>query len=251
MANDDFDPIPTFFVRVAVIVIGVVGLTFLISNFSQPILLFAQGFVHNLEKNLNRSGLILQLLGIFSVLPDLLEKKQEEIWEKRLALFGTKLNRDNFSFMNLMRTITFTFIGRAEGLIGFVIYVSNIISFVTIHILIFFTFPWALGSTYKPMLLLSTALFLGAYSWLISEILFRRFHPEDDVAWSFAVRILRAFMFLACGGVFVFFPVLIISLPIAYLLKWSSRHSLRFVFITVTFPFILIGTLCQLVASFL
>jgi hypothetical protein len=248
--NDDFEFLPPVFFRVLIITSGIYFLIVFIIAIVQPVSDIFHNFIENPSANLNRIGLILQSIGLFSILPDLLGKKDAIVWEKRLRLMGKKINFENASIIKTTLTLSTDMLSQTTGVVGFVGQISRVLAFISLNFIAIYFYR----SDYSNSILfdiLGIAILLSAYSWLLTELSPYIFQVQNNQSSNKSLRIIRIVNMFVCGGVAFFIPLLILVLPIANLLSWITKHNLKTVFATITFPFILLGTLLQLIGSFL
>mgnify|MGYP006935325148 CR=1 FL=1 len=244
--DNEFDFVPPVFLRAMVLLGGMglaISLVLVTTHLTTEI---AISFGRNLGTNLNRLGMIFEFTGLISLLPNFLKKKDAEVFNKRIKTLLKRTDAEELSLRKLIKTFSIKTITESSGGLGLVNQLSRTLGLITLQLLALI-FPLRSLSFEDSGVVFWMPLIFG-YLWLIIElanIVFKIQFDNDELSPF------RFISFWFCGGIIFFVPVLLISLSILNLLEWISSHSLNTVIATLTFPFIFLGTVCQLIASFL
>jgi hypothetical protein len=247
--NDDFDFVPPVFLRIVIIITGIYVLAIAFVSLFQSLTNTYIIFENNLVLNLNRLGLVFELVGLLSLLPDIIERQRMDSWEKYKGEFDVKISGGRDILRYLLLTFSQESTAHTEGLIGFTSQVSRLLGLLTITI-ITFTLPSGSFRLLNIGSVFLSFVFIG-YIWLLFELISWKFQLYQNDTGRNALRLYRAMAFWVCMSFIFFLPVLFGSIAVISLLNWLAKHSISKIIATITFPFILLGTICQLIASFI
>jgi hypothetical protein len=245
--DNELDFVPPVFFRVFALVTGLYVLTFTAVVLFQSFTSVFSSFSRNLAPNLNRLGLIFELVGLFSLLPDLMDRTRLVSWEQNLNKMSVRSISIGKFIAYLRLNLSLSSTTQTEGMIGFAAQLSRLLGVLLISVAAIEFQKIGLNEIKYPLLTLSAI----GYLWLLIEIVNWKFQLTRDDITKMSLKLIRAIVLWACLGLAFFIPILVISLIITSLLIWVASNPLSKVIATITFPFILIGTICQLIASFL
>ena len=201
------------------------------------------------DVNINRLGLVFQMVGLISVVPELSKRTDIERWERWFHVAGEKSEKSRFSLKDLL-WISPKFWFETRGEIGLVNLISRLLAMVyslIIIVPIFFN------------RITSEGYFLGLAPIIIFLAL--------DVFWflitcldiSLAMRnqklnsdLMIVYSFLNFGlliSIFFYIPVALLVLIVMGLLGKIARNPIETILVKATFPFVLIGTVLEFIST--
>lgn len=225
------------------------GCLLLFPIISLPAILFVAFIWGNPADTLNRFGILLEMIGLLSALPDIVgENRLEKILtniqsfrktEKHIRqyLYSTKENQSrNIPTIHIILTIS-----------------GNIITslaFIGVWIYLILT-PFQDMQTYLLLLVAFTVLALVASLWILLALLFsvsrRKFIPKIHELWAFFIATNH---FISILGVFISASLAYVLNVIFRILIFAAKVPLQTTIARVTIPLVFIGNLLQFISTF-
>jgi hypothetical protein len=201
--------------------------------------------------NLTRVGLILQFIGLFVVLPELVKRESADRWEKWFHTASKKSRSINFTIKDLFLVSPLTCF-ETEGAIGLINLIGRGLYFFYLLVMIITFGFWNMIS--GPILgkIMVTGItvfwifgcFFLTYTYLTSTM--------RGIELSNSFRSTYSFFNLATIGIWfvVFISISLIVLVVLKALRGIAENPLEKILTQATFPFIFIGTGLELIAAF-
>ena len=200
----------------------------------------------------NRAGIVLQLIGVFSAIPDFIDKEKFIDAEKYFSNIGDQLKAELFSITKLEKGLDVKVLFQ-NGIVRSVNFISKIL--VYLLLLRMGVLTYINPNNQSPEMWYFIILYGGilfATIWLafvaITLVLGVKKKPLPNV-FKFLFAILDSVMTIL-GWPVTFVLVLILKPILGYFQK-VSKLPLRKVLIRITFPMVVIGTLLTLFATYL
>lgn len=201
--------------------------------------------------NITRLGLIFQLVGLIAVLPEISKRVKVEKWERWLHSTSESSQGIQFTFSDLFRISPWFWL-QTRGGIGLVNMLSR---GVTVIYTLFTVIPIFWNRIQSGDLIVSAGLILIILmidilwiymTWMVIT------SALQNKNLSFDFMFLYSFLnFGLIVSVFFFVPVAILVIVVIRQLQGIARNPLETILTKATFPFVLIGTVMELVATFL
>jgi len=203
-------------------------------------------FVSNIKDNVDRVGMIFQVIGLLSVLPDLWKPKTLKNWELKFSTWGKRVSftYKNMPVYKMIFRISESLIVDDSGVIGLVNQISRLLGFLSVVIALLLYRSYFL----RNEIIYLYYLFFACCIWIALELWNRKHKNKEGYL---LLKMARGFCWFFAGGIFFFLPLLLIIWPCSKFLVWASKNALQTVLARVTLPFILTGMIFQLWASFL
>lgn len=201
------------------------------------------------SENVTRLGLIFQLVGVIAVLPEISKRQNIDQWERWIRTAGEKSEGLSFSFKDLF-LIPPSFWFESKGVVRLVNIISQgmVILYFTINLV---PHLWHRAIN-ENFLAYGGAIFLqlSLYAlWVHATWLDVSLAQEGKELhkgcfyWYISISVLPAIIF--------FVPVALVILIVLELLRRIALNPIEIILTRATFPFILFGTLLELIASFI
>jgi hypothetical protein len=200
---------------------------------------------------LTRVGLILQFVGLFVVVPDLIKRESADRWESWFHTASKKSRNINFTMKNLLLVSPLTCF-EIDGVIGFINLIGRGIFFLYLLIMVLTSGFWnmMLGPVLGKIMVTGVAIFwicgwfFLTYIYLQSKIRRMEISGLFKTTYSFFNLATIAIWFV------VFIPLSLLVLIVLKALSGIAENPLEKILTRATFPFILIGTGLELIGSF-
>jgi len=232
------------------------GLSFFIQAAESEFLMASSTFIHLITNgsNVNRLGLILQFVGIFSALPELVKRSNSERWEKWFHNVDPNKRIVKFSIRNLF-LIEPADILMTRGTFGLINLVSRSIMFYFLAIAL--QALWKNVSSFDfniefPVRGQVSILSVFLTVWLFSTLYdLRNALRNVESSKGFRLFYLLPSSPLIAISPFIYIPTAFMVLIVLSALRGISEYSIEQIITRTTFPFVLLGSLLELLATFM
>jgi hypothetical protein len=202
---------------------------------------------------LNQLGLILQFIGIFIVFPELIRREDAQKWEHWFHKVGETGRKIEFSIRDLIWISPAAWL-EIDGIRGLINLITRGINFYFLGIVTTPLDYWNLirGTTFDKIILAGPPIII-VYSWLLLTLIyyFRKYRLKRESSKGLLLAYGVLNLFMIGGWLFFYVPVGLLTLVILISLRGIAQNSLEKILTRATFPFILFGTLFELIAAFI
>jgi hypothetical protein len=197
---------------------------------------------------LNRVGILLEMIGIFSIIPDLVGEKNLENISNNVA----KLSESKKYLRYFLNTTSDDFPYPYPKILAYLMVVGNVIICVLLIFVMVGILATPFQNNWEYIGLLIVFLFLGfeAITWLV---LFLLFVTSSDLAQKSP----KLFDFFMATNSFISSIGVLISSALAYMLDITSpllisiaNKPIKKTLVTITLPFVITGVLLQFIGTF-
>jgi len=203
-------------------------------------------FIKDISQTINRIGIILQIFGTISVIPDLLREQDNINLKKTLELASENI-QEKFRVKDLLNGKVFLFVEQ-DGVFGFI---NLICQFLFTLFFIFSLAPFVIIDKLSILTLVVTFLYyIVILLWLFFAVIYwgGKFFQVKLPIWIIATYFFLS-LFLIPGVLLSFSIISILVFLLTEIFIRISRYPIRKIFIIITIPLILLGMILQLLVA--